>query len=238
MKKFKTLTAVLAAATMALSSMSWAQSEPAANKFSQTLTPDNAVLAMIDHQTGLLVGVRDLDPMLLKNNIRGLTAMAKVLDLPSVITSSYPTGPNGPIMPDILENLPNAPVINRQGEINAWKSPEFKKAIEKTGRKKIIMAGLVTDVCLLFPALSAVAEGYDVYAVIDASGTWNDTVQQAAIARMSQAGVKVTTWGSVLAEIMDDWRSPKGMELGGVLGNHTSYGWVYSSFMSQAGQSK
>ena len=238
MKKFKTLTAVLAAATMALSSMSWAQSEPAANKFSQTLTPDNAVLAMIDHQTGLLVGVRDLDPMLLKNNIRGLTAMAKVLDLPSVITSSYPTGPNGPIMPDILENLPNAPVINRQGEINAWKSPDFKKAIEKTGRKKIIMAGLVTDVCLLFPALSAVAEGYDVYAVIDASGTWNDTVQQAAIARMSQAGVKVTTWGSVLAEIMDDWRSPKGMELGGVLGNHTSYGWVYSSFMSQAGQSK
>ncbi|WP_281558345.1 hydrolase [Thalassomonas sp. RHCl1] len=238
MKKFKTFTALLTAATLALSSMSWAKTEPVANKFSETLTPDNAMLAMIDHQTGLLVGVRDLDPMLLKNNIRGLTAMAKVLDLPSVITSSYPGGPNGPIMPDILENLPDAPVINRQGEINAWKSPEFKKAIEKTGRKKIIMAGLVTDVCLLFPALSAVAEGYDVYAVIDASGTWNDTVQQAAIARMTQAGVKVTTWGSVLAEIMDDWRSPKGMELGGVLGEHTSYGWVYSSYMSQASQGK
>ncbi|WP_236701364.1 hydrolase [Thalassomonas viridans] len=234
MKTFKTLTTLLTAATLALSTMSWAKSETPADKFSETLTPDNAVLAMIDHQTGLLVGVRDLDPMLLKNNIRGLTAMAKVLDLPSVITSSYPDGPNGPIMPDILENLPDAPVINRQGEINAWKSPAFKQAIEKTGRKKIIMAGLVTDVCLLFPALSAVAEGYDVYAVIDASGTWNDTVQQAAIVRMSQAGVKVTTWGSVLAEIMDDWRSPKGMELGGVLGGHTSYGWVYNSFMSQA----
>ncbi|WDD97487.1 hydrolase [Thalassomonas actiniarum] len=238
MKKFKTLSALLTAATLAFSSIGWAQNEPAANKFSETLTPDNAMLAMIDHQTGLLVGVRDLDPMLLKNNIRGLTAMAKVLELPSVITSSYPGGPNGPIMPDILENLPDAPVINRQGEINAWKSPEFKKAIEKTGRKKIIMAGLVTDVCLLFPALSAVAEGYDVYAVIDASGTWNDTVQQAAIARMTQAGVKVTTWGSVLAEIMDDWRSPKGMELGGVLGTHTSYGWVYDSYMSQASQGK
>jgi len=238
MKFFKILTTVLTVTTLVFSSISWAKNEPLSNKFAETLTPDNAILAMIDHQTGLLVGVRDIDPMLLKNNIRGLSAMAKVLNLPSVVTASYPTGPNGPIMPDILELLPNASVIIRQGEINAWKSPEFKKAIEKSGRKKIIMAGLVTDVCLLFPALAAVAEGYDVYAVIDASGTWNNLVQQAAIQRMTQAGVKVTTWGSVLAEIMDDWRSPKGMELGGVLGSHTSYGWVYDSYMNNVKQNK
>ncbi|WP_197422342.1 isochorismatase family protein [Phaeobacter inhibens] len=127
-------------------------------------------------------------------------------------------------------------LINRAGEINAWKSPDFKAAIEATGRKKIIMAGIVTDVCLLFPALSAVAEGYDVYAVVDASSTWDDATRDAAMLRMSQAGVKVTTWGSVLAEVMDDWRNPVGYPLGGVLGGHTAYGLVYESYLAQQAQ--
>lgn len=95
-----------------------------------------------------------------------------------------PDGPNGPIMPEIIDILGNK-VIERASEINAWKGPEFKRAIKETGRKKIIMAGVVTDVCLMFPALSAVAEGYDVYAVVDASGTWNDAVAQASIHRMT-----------------------------------------------------
>lgn len=96
----------------------------------------------------------------------------------------------------------------------------------------------MTDVCLLFPAISAVAEGYDVYAVIDASGTWNQSVQEVSLHRMTQAGVKVSTWASVLAEIMHDWRSEKGMELGGVLGEHTSYRWVYDSFLTASQNSK
>lgn len=203
-----------------------------ANKFSEVLTPDNAVLAMIDHQTGLMVGVRDMNPAQLKNNILGLTKMAKVLELPSVVTASYPQGPNGPVMGEISNILTDATVINRQGEINAWKSSDFRKAIKESGRNKIIMAGIVTDVCLMFPAISAVAEGYDVYAVVDASGTWDKISRDAAIHRMTQAGVKVVTWASVLAEIMDDWRSPKGQELGSILGEHTSYGYVYQSFMA------
>jgi nicotinamidase-related amidase len=149
-----------------------------------------------------------------------------------------PDGPNGPIMSEITDILGHS-VIERAGEINAWKSPEFKKAIEATGRKKIIMAGIVTDVCLMFPAISAVAEGYDVYAVVDASGTWNSAVAEASIHRMTQAGVKVATWASVLADVMDDWRSEKGMELGGILGQHTSYRWVYNSFLQASqGQSR
>ena len=191
------------------------------NRFAERLTPENAVVAMIDHQTGLLVSCRDLDVHLTRANIRGLCQMAKTVGLPSVVTASMPLGPNGPIMPDILEIL-GEEVIERPGEINAWDNPEFRQAIETSGRKKIIMAGIVTDVCLMFPAISAVADGYDVYAVIDASGTWNKTVQEVSMHRMTQAGVKVATWASVLAEIMHDWRSPKGMELGGVLGEHTS----------------
>lgn len=200
------------------------------NKFAEFLTVDNAVLAMIDHQTGLLVSCRDQDPHLMTENIKGLCNMAKTVGMPTITTASMPDGPNGPIMPEITEILGDT-VIERAGEINAWKSPEFKQAIEATGRKKIIMAGIVTDVCLLFPAISAVAEGYDVYAVVDASGTWNKPVADAAIHRMTQAGVKVATWASVLAEVMDDWRSEKGVELGGVLGQHTTYHWVYNSYL-------
>ncbi|CAM2063737.1 Isochorismatase family protein [Sulfidibacter corallicola] len=201
------------------------------NRFAERLTSENAVFASIDHQTGLLVGCRDIDPTVLKSNILGLAHLARILDLPTVVTSSVATGPNGPVMPEISDTLPDARFIGRDGEINAWDSPEFKRAIEETGRKKIIMAGIVTDVCLMFPAISAVAEGYDVYAVIDASGTWDAAIRDAAVHRMSQAGVKVATWASVLAEIMGDWRSPKGRELGELMSSRlTSYGWVVDGF--------
>ena len=205
------------------------------NKYSETLTLDNAVLAMIEHQTGLLVNCRDQDLHLMTANIKGLCHLAKVVDMPTVITASMQEGPNGPIMPEITDIL-GTDIINRPGEINAWKNPAFKQAIEATGRKKIIMAGIVTDVCLMFPAISAVAEGYDVYAVVDASGTWNSAVANASIHRMTQAGVKVATWASVLAEVMDDWRSEKGMQLGGVLAEHTGYRWVYNSFLQASEQ--
>ncbi|SFD09959.1 isochorismatase family protein [Pseudoalteromonas denitrificans] len=197
------------------------------------LTPNNAVLAMIDHQTGLMSCVGDEHPTVLKNNILGLCNTVKAVGMPSVITASLPEGPNGPVMPEIVDVL-KGQVIEREGQINAWHSDAFKNAIKATGRKKIIMAGIVTDVCLLFPALSAVAEGYDVYAVIDASGTWNKTVQEVTIHRLTQAGVKVTTWASVLAEIMHDWRSPYGEVLGQVLTHHTTpYGYVMNSHFSK-----
>ena len=98
----------------------------------------------------------------------------------------------------------------------------------------LIERRFVTDVCLLFPALSAVEEGYDVYAVIDASGTWNKTVQEVTIHRLTQAGVKVTTWASVLAEIMNGWRSEHGEALGQVLADHTTkYGYVMNSHFAK-----
>ena len=207
-------------------------------KFAETLTIDNAVFAFIDHQTGLMVNCRDQEPMVMKNNIIGMCELAKTTGIPSVITSSLADGPNGPIMPEITNILSDAPLVNRAGEINAWHSTEFKDAIEKTGRKKLVISGIVTDVCVMFPALSAVADDYDVYAVVDASGTWNNMVLQASMLRMSQAGVKVSTWASVLAEIMQDWRSEKGAELGGILADHTSYGWVYSSYLVNAPTNK
>lgn len=208
------------------------------NRFTEFLTKENAVLTLIDHQTGLLASVRDIDPLLLQNNLRALATMAKVAEIPVIITTSMADGPNGPFWQEILDIVPDATIIDRPGEINAWDNPDFKAAIEKTGRKKVIMAGIVTDVCLLFPAISAVRDGYDPYAVIDASGTWNKMVQEVTTHRLSQAGAKVTTWASVNAELMHDWRDEKSMELGGVLGQFTAYGWIYESYISSVKQRK
>ncbi|OUS26473.1 hydrolase [Gammaproteobacteria bacterium 45_16_T64] len=203
-------------------------------RYSEFLTTDNAVLTMIDHQTGLMVALGDEHPTVLKNNILGLVNTAKAINLPTVVTASLPEGPNGPVMPEIVDIL-QTEVIEREGQINAWDSEAYRNAIKATGRKKIIMAGIVTDVCLLFPALSAIEEGYNVYAVIDASGTWNKTVQEVTIQRLTQAGVKVTTWASVLAEIMNDWRSEHGEALGNVLASHTTkYGYVMNSYFAKS----
>jgi len=203
------------------------------NRYAEFLTPDNAMLTMIDHQTGLMVGLGDEHPTVLKNNILALCNTAKAVGLPSVVTASLPDGPNGPVMPEIIDIL-EAQVIEREGQINAWDSAAYRDAIKASGRNKIIMAGIVTDVCLLFPALSAAAEGFDVYAVVDASGTWNKTVQEVTVHRLAQAGVKVTTWASVLAEIMNDWRSEHGGALGEVLAGHTTkYGYVMNSHFAK-----
>src|SRR5690606_9057425 len=118
--------------------------------------------------------------------VTGLVKFAKAFNLPAVITTSASDGPNGPVLPVITQTLPNAPVIHRPGEINAWDNAEFVAAVEKTGRKKLIVAGVSTEVCVAFVALSAINAGYDVYAVIDASGTWNKLVQEVAVARMVQ----------------------------------------------------
>jgi nicotinamidase-related amidase len=161
----------------------------AASKFHEPLTIDNAALVLIDHQTGtMLMGIEDIDQVNLINNTKFLAETAAKLDIPTVLTASNEDGPTGPLIPDLQELIPNAKYVGRNN-LNAWHDNNFVKAIEATGRQKLIMAGISTDVCLTFPAIAAVAAGYDVFAVIDASGTWSLLAQQTAISRMSQAGI-------------------------------------------------
>ena len=103
--------------------------------------------------------------------------------------------------------FPDAPYIPRPGQINAWDNEDFVKAIKATGRKQLIIAGVVTDVCVAFPTLSALAEGFEVFVVTDASGTFNETVQQAAWVRMTAAGAQMMNWFSVACELQQDWRN-------------------------------
>ena len=171
------------------------------------LDKDNAAVLLVDHQTGLLSLVRDIDPDKFKNNVLALADLAKFFNLPTILTPSFEQGPNGPLVPELKEMFPDAPYIARPGQINAWDNEDFVKAIKATGRKQIIIAGVVTDVCVAFPTLSALAEGFEVFVVTDASGTFNTTVQQAAWSRMTQAGAQLMNWFSVACELHRDWRN-------------------------------
>ncbi len=169
-----------------------------------------------------------------KNNAIAIAKVGKLFDLPTILTTSADSGPNGPLMPELTEIFPDVKVIRRKGEINAWDDPDFKKAVENTGRKKLIIAGISTDVCLLFPSISAISEGYDVYAVFDSSGTWSDIAQQTTMMRLTQAGCKTTNWVSVAAELQNDWRNPTGNEIANLFKDHlTFYGHLMSNLAAK-----
>lgn len=176
----------------------------------ERLTADNCVIALVDHQTGLMNLVDNVRPTGFKNIVVALAKTARLHEVPVVITTSAEDGPNGPFLPEVLALLPDAPVISRPGQINAWDNADFVAAIEATGRRKLVLAGITTDVCVAFAALSALDAGYEVYVVVDASGSMNPDVQQAALLRMADAGATLGTWFALACELLSDWRRPQG----------------------------
>ena len=183
------------------------------------LDKNDAAVLLVDHQAGLLSLVRDIDPDKFKNNVLALADIAKFFNLPTILTTSFESGPNGPLVPELKAMFPDAPYIPRPGQINAWDNADFVKAVKATGKKQLIIAGVVTDVCVAFPTLSAIAEGFDVFVVTDASGTFNPVVRDAALNRMSQAGAQLMNWFAVGCELHRDWRNDiEGF--GGLLAGH------------------
>lgn len=183
------------------------------------LDKNNAAVLLVDHQAGLLSLVRDIDPDRFKNNVLALADLAKYFKLPTILTTSFETGPNGPLVPELKEIFPDAPYIARPGQINAWDNDEFLAAVKATGKKQLIIAGVVTEVCVAFPALSALEEGYEVFVVTDASGTFNELTRDSAWERMSNAGAQLMTWFGVACELHRDWRNDiEG--LGALFSNH------------------
>ena len=168
---------------------------------------DQAVVLLVDHQTGLFSLVQDFEPMEFKNNILALGATAKHFNVPVVLSTSLKDGPNGPLLPEIRAMFPEAPLIERHGQINAWDNEDFRKAVEQTGRKQVIIAGIVTDVCVSCLSLSMAEAGYDVFVVVDASGTFNEAVRHAAWDRMSANGIQLVNWFTVACELQRDWRN-------------------------------
>ena len=183
------------------------------------LNKNNAAVLLVDHQSGLLSLVRDIEPDKFKNNVLALADLAKYFNLPTILTTSFEDGPNGPLVSELKETFPDAPYIARPGQINAWDNEDFVKAVKATGRKQLIIAGVVTEVCVAFPALSALSEGYEVFVVTDASGTFNEITRHSAWKRMSAAGAQLMTWFGVACELHRDWRNDiEG--LGALFSNH------------------
>src|SRR5262249_11648677 len=198
------------------------------------LSVDDAAVLLVDHQAGLLSLVQDYSPEEFRNNVLALADIARLFKLPTILTTSFESGPNGLLMPELKELFPDAPYIPRPGQINAWDNEDFVAAIKATRRRQLIIAGVVTDVCVAFPTLSALAEGYQAFVVVDASGTFNKSVRDAALMRMAHAGAVMTNWFAVACELQRDWRN--NMEgLGTLLANHLpAYKNLMTSFDAKA----
>jgi nicotinamidase-related amidase len=169
------------------------------------INPADTVLLLLDHQTGLFQAVKDIEVAQLRANTTMLAKLATLMKLPVITTASVPEGPNGPLMPEIHENAPHAVHVPRRGEVNAWDNARFVKTVQETGRKTLIIAGVWTSVCVMFPALDAKAAGYNVYAVIDASGDPSEMASRVTVSRLAQAGIVPTSANAVLCELQRTW---------------------------------
>lgn len=173
---------------------------------------DDAVMLLIDHQSGLFQTVGDMPMPELRARVTALAKIATLGKIPVITSASVPQGPNGPLIPEIHANAPHARYVARKGEINAWDSPDFVAAVKATGRKTLIIAGTITSVCMAFPSIAAVQEGYKVFAVIDASGTYSKMAQEITLARLVQAGVVPIDTAAVASELQKTWNRPDARE--------------------------
>jgi nicotinamidase-related amidase len=178
----------------------------------EPLTPQNAALVLVDHQVGLMTGVRDYSTGELKHNVVALAKAAKALKLPIVVTTTARESMWGPTFPELVEALPGIEIIDRSS-VNAFDDARVTRAIEATGRKKLIFAGISLEVCAAFPAIAAVGKGLDAYVAVDASGTFSETKRQVGLLRMLQAGVIVSDYATLMVEILKDNARPEASEV-------------------------
>lgn len=178
-------------------------------------TPTDTALLLIDHQVGTMQLIQNIASADAKRFTLALAKAAVILDMPVILTSSQEDRVQGPLMPELAEILPEAFAdrVKRAGVVNAWRDDEFRAAVEATGRNNLIMAGVTTDVCLVFPAIEAVEEGYCVQAVMDASGSPFELSEDMSRRRMQDAGVTLTATNTVIAELAQDWSTPEGSQL-------------------------
>jgi nicotinamidase-related amidase len=186
------------------------------NRAYEPLTTENAALVLVDHQVGLLTGVRDIPIGELKHNVVALAKAAKALKLPIIVATTARDGMWGPTFPELIEVLPGVDIIDRPW-VNAYDCKLVVKAIEATGRNKLIFAGISLEVCAAFPAMSAVARGLDAYVAVDASGTFSETKREAGLLRMMQAGVIVSDYATLMVEILKDNTRPEASAVYGAL---------------------
>jgi nicotinamidase-related amidase len=185
----------------------------------KAFTPDNAAMLLIDHQLGTMGWTHSDDINLVKANALKLAKIAKAVRMPVMLTASMEEQVQGPLMPELAQILPEAFArrIKRPGIINAMHHKGFNKAVKATGRKNLLVAGITTEVCVLFPVLQMLEEGYEVQVSADASASWSKYGDNLALRRMENAGAAITTVDQIIAELAIDWTSPNGQKLRAIL---------------------
>ncbi|MGW3508659.1 isochorismatase family protein [Streptomyces sp. NPDC000994] len=177
--------------------------------FLEPITRENAAVVLVDHQVGLLSGVRDIPVGELKHNVVALARAATVLGMPLVVTTTAADSMWGPTTPELVQALPAGQKIIDRSTVNAWHDDRVRGAIEATGRQKLIFAGVSLEVCAALPALSATAAGHDAYVAVDASGTFSQAKRETGLLRMHQAGVVVSDYATLMVEALADNASPE-----------------------------
>jgi nicotinamidase-related amidase len=177
------------------------------------LDPSDTVILLLDHQAGLFQTVKDISLAELRNNTIMLAKLATLMNIPVITTASEPNGTNGPLMPEIQQFAPHAVYVPRKGEVNAWDNEDFVRTVRETGKRTLIMAGVWTSVCVMFPALDAKLAGYKVYAVMDASGDPSEMASRTTLARLAQGGIIPITTNAVLSEVHRTWARPEAAEI-------------------------
>jgi nicotinamidase-related amidase len=188
----------------------------------KAFNPENAAILLIDHQVGTMAWTHSHDINLVKQNTIKLAKIAKALNLPVILTSSMEDQIQGPLIPELKEILPEAyeARIKRPGIVNAMHHEGFNEAVKALGRKKLFVAGVTTEICVTFPVLQMLDEGYDVQVSADASASYTQYGDNLALERMRQAGAIITTVDQIISELAIDWTSPNGQKLVGILNYH------------------
>lgn len=170
----------------------------------ELLTPNNCTLILIDHQPQMFFGVESSSRATIENNVVGLAKAAKIFKVPTILTTVAANSFSGPLIPQLQAVFPDQKPIDRTS-MNSWEDKNLVAAVEKTKRKKLVIAALWTEVCLAFPTISAIQEGYEVYIVTDASGGTTLEAHNTAIQRMIQVGAVPVTWVQFMCELQRDW---------------------------------
>ena len=206
------------------------------------LDPSDTAILLLDHQSGLFQTVKDIPVADLRRNVEMISKLATLLNIPVITSASEPNGPNGPLMPEIHWDAPHAVFVRRKGEVNAWDNEDFVETVRSTGRSTLVVAGVWTSVCVMFPALDAVAAGFNVYAVTDASGDPSEMASRTTLARFVQGGVIPTSTNALLSELHRTWARPETAELAKlyalVAPNYTAVMESYQKAQEAAAQAK
>jgi hypothetical protein len=190
--------------------------------YSDKLTRDNAVVILVDFLDGFFPGIKTIDHDLLRRNAEAFTKLSSIFKMPTIMLGEEGSF-RGNFFPGVVANAQHAIRVERHTP-SAWDEPEFRRVLGEIGRKKVILGGISLDICTLQLTLDLIEAGYEAYVVVDVSGSDTLLNEQAAIARMTQAGAVMVNWASIASEIMKDWQTQEGPEIGKLYQDYSYWG--------------